>query len=76
MCLICVEYYFNRMTKDEVNKALPEMVMFAKTEEEKKHFKKLQNLSSEEELANEAKEYVLNHSSNENLFYRATYKAR
>ena len=44
MCLICVEYNKKRMTRDEVRKALPEMVMFAKTEEDKNHFKKLQTL--------------------------------
>jgi hypothetical protein len=44
MCLICVEYNLKRMTRDEVKKALPEMVMFAKTEEDKNHFKKLQSL--------------------------------
>ena len=44
MCLICVEYNKKRMTRNEVKKALPEMVMFAKTEEERNHFKKLQSL--------------------------------
>lgn len=44
MCLICVEYNKQRMTRAEVKKALPEMVMFAKTEEERNHFKKLQSL--------------------------------
>lgn len=44
MCLICVEYNKKRMTRDEIRKALPEMVMFAKTEEERNHFKKLQVL--------------------------------
>ncbi len=44
MCLICVEYNLKRMTRDEVKKALPEMVMFAKTEEDRIHFKKLQSL--------------------------------
>lgn len=46
MCLICVEYNKKRMTKTELNKALPEMVMFAKTEEERIHYKKLQTLSN------------------------------
>jgi hypothetical protein len=41
MCLICVEYNKKRMTREEIKKALPEMVMFAKTEEDKQHFKKL-----------------------------------
>lgn len=44
MCLICVEFNKKRMTRDEVKKALPEMVMFAKTEEDKNHYKKLQSL--------------------------------
>ena len=44
MCLICVEVNKQRMTRAEVKKALPEMVMFAKTEEERNHFKKLQSL--------------------------------
>lgn len=44
MCLICVEFNKKRMTRSEVKKALPEMVMFAKTEEERNHFKKLQSL--------------------------------
>ncbi len=44
MCLICVEFNLKRMTRDEVRKALPEMVMFAKTEEDRNHFKKLQSL--------------------------------
>ena len=50
MCLICVEYFYQRMTKEELKNALPEMVMFAKTEEERNHFKKLQSLDSKEEL--------------------------
>ena len=59
MCLICVEFIKKRMTREEMRKALPEMVMFAKTEEEKNHFKKLQVLGdsldekSLEEFANE-----------------------
>ncbi len=44
MCLLCVEYNKKRMTKEELKKALPEMVMFAKTEEERNHFKKLQSI--------------------------------
>ena len=58
MCLICVEYYFQRMTRDEVKKALPEMVLFAKTEEERNHFKKLQTMDSAEQMDEEAKLYV------------------
>lgn len=53
MCLICVEFNKKRMTRAEVKKALPEMVMFAKTEEERNHFKKLQSLgdsNDEQEL--------------------------
>lgn len=46
MCLICVEYFYQRMTKDELRNALPEMVMFAKNEEERNHFKKLQSLGN------------------------------
>ena len=59
MCLICVEYNKKRMTREEIRKALPEMVMFAKTEEDKNHFKKLQVLgesadeTSLEEFAND-----------------------
>lgn len=58
MCLICVEYYYQRMTRDEVKNALPEMVLFAKTEEERNHFKKLQSMGSNEEMEAEAKSYV------------------
>lgn len=59
MCLICVEFNKKRMTRSEVKKALPEMVMFAKTEEERNHFKKLQSLGDSaneqdlEEFANQ-----------------------
>lgn len=55
MCLICVEFNLKRMTRDEVRKALPEMVMFAKTEEDRNHFKKLQSLgesNDDKELQN------------------------
>jgi hypothetical protein len=38
------------MTKDEMKKALPEMVMFAKNEEERNHYKKLQSLSEAGDL--------------------------
>lgn len=58
MCLICVEYYYQRMTKDELKNALPEMVMFAKTEEERNHFKKLQSLETPEELNEEVAQHV------------------
>lgn len=49
MCLICVEYNLKRMTREEMKKALPEMVMFAKTEEDKNHFKKLQSLGDDKD---------------------------
>ena len=61
MCLICVEFSKNRMTRAEVKKALPEMVMFAKTEEERNHFKKLQSLSDsleDQELQKFAESYI------------------
>lgn len=58
MCLICVEYNKKRMTRDEMKKALPEMVMFAKNEEERSHYKKLQSLSSEAELDEEVKKHA------------------
>ena len=43
------------MTRDEVRKALPEMIMFAKSEEDKAHFKKLQSLDSNEDFLEEVK---------------------
>jgi hypothetical protein len=55
MCLICVEFINQRMTRDEVRKALPEMIMFAKSEEDKAHFKKLQSLDSNEDFLEEVK---------------------
>lgn len=58
MCLICVEYNKKRMTRDEMKKALPEMVMFAKNEEERSHYKKLQSLNSEAELDEEVKKHA------------------
>ena len=70
MCLICVEFYHQRMTKDEVKKALPEMVLFAKTEEETNHFKKLQSLESADELEEEAKLFV----SKNGTKYKDKYK--
>ncbi|MBC7712663.1 MAG: hypothetical protein H7177_04965 [Rhizobacter sp.] len=63
MCLICVEYNKKRMTREEMRKALPEMVMFAKTEEEKNHFKKLQVLGDsmdEKSLEEFANDYTSN----------------
>ncbi len=78
MCLICVEYYFQRMTKDEVKKALPEMVMFAKNEEERSHFKKLQELESLDDIENEAKLYVSKNSDKikDKYEYKASFKTR
>lgn len=61
MCLICVEFNKKRMTRAEVKKALPEMVMFAKTEEERNHFKKLQSLGDaldEQELQDFTKDHI------------------
>ena len=61
MCLICVEFNKKRMTRAEVKKALPEMVMFAKTEEERNHLKKLQILGDsldENELQKFIETYV------------------
>ena len=61
MCLICVEFNKKKMTKDEVKKALPEMVMFAKTEEDRNHFKKLKvlgDLSDDKELEDFVSDYV------------------
>lgn len=55
MCLICVEYYYKRMSKEELKKALPEMVMFAKTQEERAHYKKLQTLETPDEIEEEVK---------------------
>lgn len=43
------------MTIEEVKRALPEMVMFANNEEERAHYKKLQTLSTREELEEETK---------------------
>lgn len=61
MCLICVEFNKKRMTRSEVKKALPEMVMFAKTEEERNHFKKLQSLgdsTNEQDLEDFANQHL------------------
>ncbi|MDD4976713.1 MAG: hypothetical protein PHY93_20325 [Bacteriovorax sp.] len=76
MCLICVEYYFKRMTKDEVTKALPEMVLFAKTEEERNHFKKLQTIDSLSEMEEEVNAYVSNNRVSDKNEYKATFKTR
>jgi len=50
MCLLCVEFQKAKMTREEVLKALPEMIMFAKTEKEKEHFEKLKKLEGDELL--------------------------
>jgi len=62
------------MTKDELKKALPEMVLFAKTEEETNHFKKLQSLESVEELEEEAKLYVSKNGTKHTGKYAGKYK--
>ncbi len=65
MCLICVEFSKMRMTRAEVKKALPEMVMFAKTEEERNHLLKLQALGEsldEKELQKFTETYVSENS--------------
>ncbi len=72
MCLICVEYYHQRMTKAELKNALPEMVMFAKTEEERNHFKKLQSLESSEELDEVVKQHLSNKEVRND--YKASFK--
>lgn len=60
------------MTKEEVKNALPEMVMFAKTEEERNHFKKLQSIESAEDLDQEVKQH-LSKSENKNE-YKASFR--
>ena len=60
MCLICIEFYHQRMTRDELRKALPEMVMFAKNDEERNHFKKLQSIESTDELLIETQNHINN----------------
>ncbi len=58
MCLICVEFNKKRMTLDEVKRALPEMVIFAKNEDERSHYKKLQTLENQEQMEEETKLHV------------------
>ena len=58
MCLICYEFNKKRMTIEEVKKALPEMITFAKSEDEKAHFKKLQSATSQEELEEETNKHT------------------
>ncbi|MGZ3788758.1 MAG: hypothetical protein ACXVLQ_09560 [Bacteriovorax sp.] len=74
MCLICVEYYYKRITKEELKKALPEMVMFAKNEEERKHYKKLQGLESSDDLEQEVKQHVSQFENKQD--YKTSYKTR
>ncbi len=50
MCLICVEFNKNRMTFEEVKRALPEMIIFANDDLAKKHYLELQNAKNSEEL--------------------------
>lgn len=47
------------MTKAELKNALPEMLMFAKSEEDRNHFKKLQALESSDELNEVVKQYAM-----------------
>jgi len=62
------------MTLAELKKALPEMIMFAKSEEERNHFKKLQSLDITEELDEETKKHVANFENNNE--YKTTFKTR
>ena len=48
MCLICVEYNKKKMTRAEMLKALPEMIMFAKNDLERDHFEKLKRLDGDD----------------------------
>lgn len=64
MCLICVEFNKKKMTKQELKNALPEMIMFAKTSEEKRHYEELeelQNLDDEDALAEFTKNNIHNY---------------
>lgn len=60
------------MTKAELKNALPEMIMFAKTEEEKNHFKKLQSLESPEELDEVVKQHLSKSEARND--YKASFK--
>jgi hypothetical protein len=64
MCLICVEYHKKRMTRDEVKRALPEMIEFAKKDsKEKRHYEKLSELSDDEtEFEIEVVNYIKSNS--------------
>lgn len=44
MCLICVEYNKKKMTRQEMLQAIPEMILFAKSEPEREHFERLKKL--------------------------------
>lgn len=65
------------MTKEELKNALPEMVLFAKTEEERTHFKTLQAIESSEELDEIVKKHALiNEVKDENSTNSKIYKTR
>lgn len=76
MCLICVEYNKKRMTREEMKKALPEMVMFAKNEEERSHYKKLQGLSNLDNLDELDEEVKIHAARFENEKPTSSFKAR
>ena len=59
MCLICVEYNKKRMTREEMLRALPEMIMFAKNEQDREHFERLKKLDGDD-LLDEMKNHLLN----------------
>jgi hypothetical protein len=44
MCLICVEYNKKKMTREEMLRALPEMIMFANNDKDREHFERLKKL--------------------------------
>jgi hypothetical protein len=62
------------MTKDELKRALPEMVLFARSEEETDHFKKLQSLNSVEELIEETKLHLSKNGAKYNGKYKDKYE--
>lgn len=74
MCLICVEYHRQRMTVAELKKALPEMIMFAKNEEERNHYKKLLSLDKVEELEEETKQHIAKFEKQDD--YKTAFKTR
>lgn len=59
MCLICVEYNKKRMTREEMLRALPEMIMFAKNEVDREHFERLKKLDGDD-LEDEVNDHLLN----------------